>query len=118
MFQIFPSPHCAGALQKAGCASVVFAAAIACTEGPSTGPTAHRAVSVDVGTVQSHGRTTDEEYQRIASEEIAGFAGFYLDEHDNVVVLLTDLGQREIAERYAAHSALNILARQPLQGPS
>ena len=45
--------------------------------------------------------TIDDEYDRIAREEIPGFAGYYLDENQNPVVLLKDPSQRSAAETWA-----------------
>lgn len=99
----FLLPNIAEYFNRLAARVVLFAAVIACTGDP---PTSLRSPNSMAGTIaggsQSQGRTTDEEYERIAREEIAGFAGFYLDERDNVVVLLTDLGKRATAERYAA----------------
>jgi hypothetical protein len=46
--------------------------------------------------------TLDDEFERVAREEVPGFAGHYLDDEGRSVVLLADAAQRTAAERYVA----------------
>jgi hypothetical protein len=45
--------------------------------------------------------TSDDEYERIAREEIPGFAGYVVEADGTPVVMLVDPGQRPAAERWA-----------------
>jgi hypothetical protein len=55
--------------------------------------------------------TIDDEFDRIAREDIPGFGGFFFDENQNPVVYLVDLDERAAAETFVA----DVEARWALQ---
>jgi hypothetical protein len=75
---------------------------VACNDtGQPTFPQAQLGLT-DPTQIAEFPETIDDEFARIARDQIPGFAGHYLDEHSNSVVYLVDPGGRAAAESYVA----------------
>lgn len=79
-------------------AIALFAGTAACTsDAPTTPPFGVTGTRVVSDTLRTAELSLDEEYTRIAREEIPGFAGYYFDKNEQLVVLLVDMSRRELA---------------------
>ncbi len=82
-------------------AAGVVAVVVGCDQREhSTAPELGPDLAVDAPKPQMYSPTIDDEFDRLAKEEIPGFGGLYFDEDLNPVIYLTDPNRRTDAERW------------------